>query len=49
MLFVTNSVFSLYSKYIINEVLEGCGDFKIERQVICIMKYAHDPVLLGKE
>jgi hypothetical protein len=39
----------LHSKYLTKEALEGSGDFKIGRQVICALKYAHDLVLLAKE
>ena len=31
------------------EALEGFGDFKIGKQIIHTVKYAHDLVLLAKE
>jgi hypothetical protein len=33
-------LFNLYSEYLTKEALEGFGDFKIEGQVICTVKYA---------
>ena len=48
MLFVTN-LFNVYSKCLTKEALEGCGDFKIEGQIIHTVKYADDLVLLAKE
>jgi hypothetical protein len=39
----------LYSEYLTKEALEGFGDFKIEGQVICTVKYADDLVLLARE
>jgi hypothetical protein len=41
--------FNLYSDYLTKEALEGFGDFKITRQVICTVKYADDFGLLVKE
>jgi hypothetical protein len=41
-------LFNLYSKYRTKEALEGFADFKIG-QVIHIVKYADDLVLLAKE
>jgi hypothetical protein len=40
---------NLYSVYLTKEALEGFGDIKIGRQVICTVKYADDVVLLAKE
>jgi hypothetical protein len=48
MLFVT-ILFNLYSKCLTKEALEGSGDFKIGQQIIHIVKYADDLVLLAKE
>ena len=41
--------FNLYSDYLTKEALEGFGDFKITRQVICTVKYADNFGLLAKE
>ena len=41
-------LFKIYSEYLAKESLEGFGDFKIG-QVIRTVKYADDPVLLGKQ
>jgi hypothetical protein len=38
----------VYSKYLINEALEGFGDLKIGEKVICTMKYVDDFELLAK-
>jgi len=46
MLFVI--LFKLYSEYLAKEALDGFGVFKIG-QVIRTVKYADDPVLLGKQ
>jgi hypothetical protein len=37
------------SEYLTKEALEGFGDFKIGRQVMCTVKYADNLVLLAKE
>jgi hypothetical protein len=42
-------LFNLYSEYVTQEALEGCGDFKIRRQIIGMLRYADDLVLLTKE
>jgi hypothetical protein len=42
-------LFNLCSEYLINEALEGFGDFRIGGQVICTVKYADVLVLLAKE
>jgi hypothetical protein len=42
-------LFNLYSEYLTKEALEGSGDFKIGRKVICTVQYADDLVLLAKE
>jgi len=42
-------LFNLYSEGLIKEALEGCGGFKIGRQIIHTVKYADDLVLLVKE
>jgi hypothetical protein len=39
----------MYSEYCSQEALEGFGDFKIEGQVICTVKYTDDLVLLAEE
>ena len=41
--------FNLYSEYLIEEALEGFGEFKIGGQIIHTAKYADDFVLLAKE
>ena len=41
--------FNLYSKCLTKEALEGLGDFKIGGQIIQIVKYADDLVLMAKE
>jgi hypothetical protein len=42
-------LFNLYSEYLTKEALEGSGDFEIEGQVICTVKYADDLMLLARE
>jgi hypothetical protein len=42
-------LFNLYSEYLTKEALEVFGDFKIGGQVIRIVKYADDLVLLARE
>jgi hypothetical protein len=42
-------LFNLNSEYLAKEALEVLGDFKIGGQIIYIVKYADDPVLLAKE
>jgi hypothetical protein len=42
-------LFNLHSKCLTKEALEGFGDFKIGGQIIHIVKYADDLVLLAKE
>jgi len=42
-------LFNLYSECLTKEALEGFGDFKIGGQIIQIVKYADDLVLLAKE
>jgi hypothetical protein len=42
-------LFNLYWKYLTNEALESCEDFRIEGQVIRPVKYRDDFVLLAKE
>ena len=42
-------LFNLYSEYLTKEALEEFGDFKIGGQIIHIVKYADDLVLLAKE
>jgi hypothetical protein len=39
----------MYSEYCSQEALEGFGDFKIEGQVICTVKYTDEFVLLAEE
>jgi len=39
----------LYSECLTKEALEGFGDFKIGGQIIHIVKYAEDLVILAKE
>jgi hypothetical protein len=41
--------FKLYSEYVIQEALEGLGDFKVGGQVISTVRYADDLVLVVKE
>jgi len=41
-------LFNLYSEYPTKKTLEGFGGFKIGGQIIHIVKYADDPVLLAK-
>jgi hypothetical protein len=43
------TLFKLYSEYLINEALEGFGDFKIGGQIIHTVKYADGLVLLAKK
>ena len=42
-------LFSLNSKYLTKEALEGFGDFKRGEHVICTVKYKDDHVLPDKE
>ena len=42
-------LFNLYSECLTKEALQGCGDFKIGRQIINTLTYADDLVLLAKE
>jgi hypothetical protein len=39
----------LYSEYVIQEALEGFGDFKVEGQIFYTVRYGDDLVLLTKE
>jgi len=39
----------VYSECLTKEALEGCEDFKIGVQIIHIVKYADDLMLLAKE
>jgi hypothetical protein len=39
----------LYSEYLTKEALQGFGDLKVRREVICTVKYADDLLLLAKE
>ena len=48
-IYLSPILFNLYSECLINEALEGLGDFKIGGQIIHIAKYADDLVLLAKE
>jgi hypothetical protein len=45
---LSTTLFNLYSECLIKEALEGSGDFKIGGQIIHIVKYADDLVLLAK-
>jgi predicted nucleotidyltransferase len=40
---------NLYSEYVTQEALEGLGDFKVGGQIISMVRYADDLVLLAKE
>jgi len=42
-------LFNLYSDCLTKEALEGIGDFKMGRQIIHIVKYADELLLLAKE
>jgi hypothetical protein len=42
-------LFNLYSEYVTQEGLEGLGDFKVGGQIISMVRYADDLVLLAKE
>jgi hypothetical protein len=42
-------LFNLYSEYVTQEALEGLGDFKVAGQIISMVRYADDLVLLAKE
>jgi hypothetical protein len=42
-------LFNLYSEYFTQEALEGLGDFKVGGQIISMVRYADDHVLLAKE
>jgi predicted nucleotidyltransferase len=41
-------LFNLYSEYVNQEALEGLGDFKVGGQIISMVRYADDLVLLAK-
>ena len=41
-------LFDLHNEYLTKEARKGFGDFKIGRQVICIVKHADDLVLPAK-
>ena len=42
------NLFNLYSECLTKEVLDGIGDFTIREQIIQIVKYADDLVLMAK-
>jgi hypothetical protein len=42
-------LFNFYSEYVTQEALEGLRDFKAEGQIISMVRYADDHVLLAKE
>ena len=42
-------LFNLYSECLPKEALDGRGDFNIRGQIIQIVKYADDLVLMAKE
>jgi hypothetical protein len=42
-------LFNLYSEYLTQEDLQGLGDFKVGGQIISMVRYADDLVLLAKE
>ena len=42
-------LFDLYSECLTKEALDGLGDFNIGGQIIQIVKYADDLVLMAKE
>jgi predicted nucleotidyltransferase len=46
---VCHHFYSTYSEYITQEALEGLGDFKVGGQIINMVRYADDLVLLAKE
>jgi hypothetical protein len=39
----------LYSEYLTKKALEGFGDFRVGREIICSMKYADERELLAKD
>jgi hypothetical protein len=41
--------FNLYSEYVTQEAFEGLGDFEVGGQIISMVRYADDLVLLAKE
>jgi hypothetical protein len=41
-------LFNLYSEYVTQKALEGCGDFIVGGQIICMVRYADYLVLLAK-
>jgi len=45
--YLSQILFNLYSKYIAKAAVEGFGNFQIEGQIICTMKYTDDLVLLA--
>ena len=40
---------NLYNEFVTRDTIEGFGDFKVGGQVIRILKYANDLLLLAKE
>ena len=46
---LSSILFSLYSKCLTNEALDGLGDFNIGEQIIHTVKYVDDLVLMAKE
>jgi len=42
-------LFNLYDFYLTKEAVEGFGEFKTGRQVICTAKYADELVILARE
>jgi predicted nucleotidyltransferase len=46
---LSSLLFNLYNEYVTQEALEGLGDFKIGGQIISMVRYADDLVLLTKE
>ena len=46
--YLSPNLFNVYSKYLIEEALEGFGDLKIGEKFTCTMKYVDDFELLDK-
>jgi predicted nucleotidyltransferase len=46
---VCHHFYSIYSEYFTQKALESLGDFKVGGQIISMVRYADDLVLLAKE
>jgi uncharacterized protein YkuJ len=42
-------IFNLYSKYLTKQALKGFGNFRVQGEVVCTVKYADDLVLVARK